>query len=85
MSTAATTTSAAPSAKTAASTPRTVTIWPPAWTWRAAHDPSREGGQDYPYTLIADSIHNIYNMVTVIAVLRQLAGPTPTSSSACPG
>lgn len=32
----------------------------------------REGGQDYPYTLIADSIHNIYNMVTVIAVLRQL-------------
>ena len=32
----------------------------------------RENGQDYPYTLIADSIHNIYNMVTVIAALRQL-------------
>ena len=32
----------------------------------------REAGQEYPYTLITDSLHNIYNMVTVIAALRQL-------------
>ena len=32
----------------------------------------REGGREYPYTLIADSLHNIYNQVTVIAILRQL-------------
>ena len=32
----------------------------------------REAGQEYPYTLITDSLHNIYNTVTVIAALRQL-------------
>ncbi len=32
----------------------------------------REGGREYPYTLITDSLHNVYNMVTVIAALRQL-------------
>ena len=32
----------------------------------------REKGKEYPYTLISDSVFNIYNMVTVIAVLRQL-------------
>lgn len=32
----------------------------------------REDGQAYPYPLITDSIFNIYNMVTVAAVLRQL-------------
>ncbi len=32
----------------------------------------REGGQEYPYALITDSLHNVYNMVTVIAALRQL-------------
>lgn len=32
----------------------------------------REGGREYPYTLICDSVFNVYNMVTVIAVLRQL-------------
>ena len=32
----------------------------------------RESGVEYPYTLITDSLHNIYNQVTVIAILRQL-------------
>ena len=32
----------------------------------------RESGVEYPYTLITDSLHNIYNIVTVIAALRQL-------------
>ena len=32
----------------------------------------REDGKEYPYTLICDSVFNVYNMVTVIAVLRQL-------------
>ena len=32
----------------------------------------REDGKEYPYTLISDSVFNVYNMVTVIAVLRQL-------------
>ena len=32
----------------------------------------REAGQEYPYTLLPDSLHNIYNTVTVIAALRQL-------------
>lgn len=32
----------------------------------------RENGEEYPYRLITDSIFNVYNMVTVIAVLRQL-------------
>ena len=32
----------------------------------------RESGVEYPYTLITDSVHNIYNIVTVIAALRQL-------------
>jgi UDP-N-acetylmuramyl pentapeptide synthase len=32
----------------------------------------REDGQDHPYRLITDSIFNVYNMVTVAAVLRQL-------------
>lgn len=32
----------------------------------------RQGGKDYPYTLTADSIFNIYNMVTVIAAAHQL-------------
>ena len=31
-----------------------------------------EKGQGYPYHLVADSPHNIYNMVTVIAALREL-------------
>ena len=31
-----------------------------------------ESGQKYPYPLITDSIHNIYNTVTVAAALRQL-------------
>ena len=38
----------------------------------------REAGKDYPYTLITDSVHNIYNMVTVIAALRQLGYDHPT-------
>lgn len=38
----------------------------------------REAGEDYPYTLITDSVHNIYNMVTVIAALRQLGYDHPT-------
>ena len=37
-----------------------------------------EAGKDYPYTLITDSVHNIYNMVTVIAALRQLGYDHPT-------
>ena len=32
----------------------------------------REGGEEHPYRLISDSVPNLYNMVTVIAVLRQL-------------
>ncbi len=32
----------------------------------------REAGEGYPYPLITDSIFNVYNMVTVTAVLRQL-------------
>lgn len=32
----------------------------------------RENGENHPYTLIVDSMHNIYNMVTVSALLRQL-------------
>ena len=32
----------------------------------------RENGEDHPYSLITDSIFNVYNMVTVIATLRQL-------------
>ena len=32
----------------------------------------KEGGERYTYPLITDSIFNVYNMVTVIAVLRQL-------------
>ena len=31
-----------------------------------------EGGQSYDYALITDSIFNVYNMVTVTAVLREL-------------
>lgn len=32
----------------------------------------REGGTNYRYRLISDSVPNLYNMVTVIAALRQL-------------
>ena len=32
----------------------------------------REGDSEYPYDLLTDSLHNIYNMVTVVAVFRQL-------------
>ena len=32
----------------------------------------RECGEEHPYRLISDSVPNLYNMVTVIAVLRQL-------------
>ncbi len=32
----------------------------------------REHGTDYPCRLLTDSVHNLYNMVTVIAILRQL-------------
>lgn len=32
----------------------------------------REGGESYDYKLITDSAFNVYNMTTVIAVLRQL-------------
>ena len=32
----------------------------------------RENGKEYPYRLITDSIFNVYNMVTVVAALRQL-------------
>lgn len=32
----------------------------------------RENGENHSYTLITDSLHNIYNMVTVAALLRQL-------------
>lgn len=36
----------------------------------------REDGKEYPYTLICDSVFNVYNMVTVIAVLAS-AGLRP--------
>ena len=32
----------------------------------------RENGVEYSYDLLTDSLHNIYNMVTVVAVFRQL-------------
>ena len=32
----------------------------------------REGARSYTYPLVSDSMHNIYNTVTVVAVLRQL-------------
>lgn len=32
----------------------------------------REGGEDYDYKLITDSAFNVYNMATVIALLREL-------------
>lgn len=35
----------------------------------------REAGKDYPYSLITDSIFNVYNMVTVSAILRELGMP----------
>lgn len=38
----------------------------------------REDGQEYPYRLITDSIFNVYNMVAVIAALRQLGYPHET-------
>ena len=35
----------------------------------------REGGEDFSYPLITDSLFNVYNMVTAIAALRQLGMP----------
>ena len=35
----------------------------------------RENGEEYSYDLLTDSLHNIYNMVTVVAVFRQLGWP----------
>ncbi len=32
----------------------------------------REGARSYTYPLVSDSMHNIYNTVTVVAVLRQI-------------
>ena len=32
----------------------------------------REGGEEHPYRLISDSVPNLYNMVTVIAVLHDI-------------
>ena len=37
----------------------------------------RENGEEYSYSLITDSIFNVYNMVTVISVLRQLGMSHP--------
>ncbi len=34
--------------------------------------PCGRAGEEHPYRLISDSVPNLYNMVTVIAVLRQL-------------
>ena len=42
----------------------------------------REGGEEHPYRLISDSVPNLYNMVTVIAVLCGSWGTATRPSAA---